>query len=120
MYFLKIIYLFFIQLKIIFRYFKWDMNYYFSVSNFNRNNNYGLTRDINTQIQNNNHNINNLTQNYSGKNIDEENKNIKYSWLKREKLTQELINKKKEDYECTICLGVIKLNQNINIIFCSF
>ena len=64
-------------------------------------------------------NRNNFTHHNSHNNdIKEEKKIIKYSWLKLEKLSEELKNKKKEDYECTICLDIIKLNQDINILKC--
>ena len=43
---------------------------------------------------------------------------IKYSWLKKEKFTEKLRNEKKDDYECTICLENLKLNEDINILKC--
>ena len=47
-----------------------------------------------------------------------EKKKNEYSWLKKEKLTEELMNKKKEGYECSICLENIKINEDINILKC--
>jgi len=48
---------------------------------------------------------------------EKKNSSIKYPWLKKEKLTEEL-NKKKEEYECSICLENIKVNEDINILKC--
>ncbi len=49
----------------------------------------------------------------------EEDKNtIKYSWLKKEKLTIEIMNKQKEESKCSICLENIQLNNDINILKC--
>ena len=81
-------------------------------------------------IRNNNVNINNFRRNiYSrielSNNINnkedekiKENNIVKYSWLKKEKLTQSKMDKKEDGYECSICLEVIKLNENINILKC--
>ena len=44
-------------------------------------------------------------------------KMIKYSWLKKEKLT-EMENEKKDNYECSICLRIIKKNDDINQLKC--
>ena len=49
---------------------------------------------------------------------DKEKKKNEYSWLKKEKLTEEIMNKKKEGYECSICLENIKKNEDINILKC--
>ena len=38
--------------------------------------------------------------------------------MKKELFTQEIIDKKKDGYECTICLENIKLNQDINLLKC--
>ena len=43
---------------------------------------------------------------------------IKYKWLKKEKLTEEMIDKNKDGYECSICLENIKINEDINILKC--
>ena len=43
---------------------------------------------------------------------------IKYSWLKKEKMIKDIMDKKKEGYQCSICLGNIKLNQDIHILKC--
>ena len=79
----------------------------------------------NNNILNNNHNIQ-LTQNNFNSRISidnniekEEEKNIiKYSWLKKEKFTIEISNKKKDGYECSICLENIQLINDINILKC--
>ena len=42
---------------------------------------------------------------------------IKYSWLKKEKLTEKIL-KEKNNYECSICLEIIKKNEDINILKC--
>ncbi len=47
-----------------------------------------------------------------------EKKKNEYSWLKKERLSEELMNKKKEGYECSICLENIKINEDINILKC--
>ena len=47
-----------------------------------------------------------------------EKKKNEYSWLKKEKLTEEVMNKKKEGYECSICLENIKIDEDINILKC--
>ena len=89
--------------------------------NFNFNNpmiNYNFIRNNNGF---NNINFNNLNQGDNGdknKEKKDNNNNIKYSWLKKEIFTQEIINNKKDDYECTICLENIILNQDINILKC--
>ena len=44
--------------------------------------------------------------------------NIKNEWLKKEKMTKEIIEKKKEGCECSICLENIKLNEYIHILKC--
>jgi len=43
---------------------------------------------------------------------------IKYKWLKKEKLTKKYMDKNKEGYECTICLEHIKINEDINLLKC--
>ena len=79
----------------------------------------------NNNILNNNHNIQLTQNNFNsrisiGNNIEkEEEKNIiKYSWLKKEKFTIEIMNKKKDGYECSICLENIQLINDINILKC--
>ena len=48
---------------------------------------------------------------------EDENIPIKYEWLKKEILTQEMINKDK-DKICSICLEVLKLNEDISPLKC--
>ena len=42
----------------------------------------------------------------------------KYKWLKKEKLTEEMIENNKDGIECSICLENIKINEVINILKC--
>ena len=93
------------------------------------NNRYNSTQDNQTnlpfsliQTQNTNLTLQNLfNYNYLNINIPKKNKEeeIKYKWLKKEKMTKKYIDKNKEGYECTICLEKIKLNEDINILKCS-
>ena len=50
--------------------------------------------------------------------VEKKEESIKYKWLKKEKLTEEMINKNKDGYECSICLENIKINEDINILKC--
>ena len=49
---------------------------------------------------------------------DKKEKKSKYSWLVKEKLTEELIKQKKDGYECSICLEDIKINEDISKLKC--
>ena len=82
-----------------------------------------LNRMINNMLISNNmnHFRNNINQinNYNKDKIKQDNNNIiKYSWLKKEKLTQEIMKEKKCSYECTICLEKLNINDDINILKC--
>ena len=46
------------------------------------------------------------------------NKFIKYIWLKKEKMTKELLDKEYNGNQCSVCLRNIKLNHDINITKC--
>ena len=94
-----------------------------------------ITLDNNNNCQLNNINTNflqninfvNLFNNFNEINEDSEedkkeddnSSKIKYSWLKKEKYTQEIMNKIENGLKCTICLENLKLNQDINILKCS-
>ena len=75
-------------------------------------------------LRNNNNNIRNNLNNIIYNNFKEEkdkNKNnniIKYSWLKKEKLTEKIMQEKKDITECTICLEMFKKDDDINILKC--
>ena len=83
-------------------------------SNDNLNLNYNNDQRSVININRNNF----IYLNSHNNNVEEEKKNIKYSWLKLEKLSEELKSKKQDDYECTICLNIIELNQDIHILKC--
>ena len=46
-------------------------------------------------------------------------KKEKYEWLKKEKFTEKLFEKNKEEYECSICLEKLKLNEDITKLKCN-
>ena len=51
--------------------------------------------------------------------VKEDEKNIiKYSWLKKEELTKEIMEKNKDGYTCSICLENLKIKDDINILKC--
>ena len=78
-----------------------------------------LNRTIYNILRNNFRNNINQINNDSKEKIKQDNNNIiKYSWLKKEKLTQEIIKEKKNSYECTICLEKLNINDDINILKC--
>ena len=67
--------------------------------------------------------INNNQNHISNNNVKEEknennNNIIKYAWLKKEKLTETIMKEKKDINDCTICLEMLKLNDDINILKC--
>lgn len=107
--------------------------------NINRINNYSIsntsTNICNNLDNNNNHHENiyymnsfennhlnhNFNNNYEESNIIHNNifNNIpKYPWLKREKCTNELINKYGKDSICSICLETFEINNYIHITKC--
>ena len=104
-------------------------NYLNNLNNCPLRNIFNTNHTPNNNIINNNNYLNNrnlLVNNSSEINEDSEednkennNSTIKYSWLKKEKYTEEIMNKKENGFECTICLENIKLNQDINILKCS-
>ena len=87
------------------RHFDLDINRLINRLSLNDN----IRRENNNQLE-----INNNKDNI----IEEKKDKIKYSWLKKEKLSEEMANKKKDGYECSICLETIKLNEDINILKC--
>ena len=79
--------------------------------------------NIKNNIRENNSNI--LFNISNERNIDnkkeeekDENNLVKYTWLKKEKLSQNIIDKSKDGYECSICLEMIKLKEDISILKC--
>ena len=52
------------------------------------------------------------------KNENKSNNIIKYSWLKKEKLTEKIMKENKDINDCTICLESLKENDDINILKC--
>ena len=94
------------------------------------NNPFLVNRNRNTLLNLNENNINNNNRiryvSLFNNNIEdnkESNENkiniIKYDWLKKEKLTEEIIKKKEgEEYQCSICLEDLKLNDDIHILKC--
>ena len=106
--------------------------------NFNRINNNSISNtstNIYNILDNNNNNHENMPMNFSESNNlnnyfnnNHEESNIthnnilnnipKYPWLKREKCTNELINKYGKDSICSICLESFEINNNIHITAC--
>ena len=105
-----------------------NLNTAFNNNNIFYNNHRNNLTQNNSIINNNPYNIGNRFNdfrfnriNFLENNIEkkEEDKNtIKYSWLKKEKLTIEIMNKQKEENKCSICLENIQLNNDINILKC--
>ena len=92
----------------------------------NTKKNINQINDTNRLISNNeslSNNLDNIKMKINQNGSDSQDKKdddiIKYSWLIKEKLTHEILIKKKEGaYECSICLEQIKLNDDINILKC--
>ena len=92
---------------------------------YKNNNNHNNSHNNYNNVNNNNNNNGGarlrteyIFDNSIPLNQKKEKKKNEYSWLKKEKLTEELMNKKKEGYECSICLENIKINEDINILKC--
>ena len=81
-----------------------NFSYYFNTNRNNNNQNFYMNFSSNNNLGKSN-NINN--------NI------IKYSWLKKEKCTIEIINKYGSDNICPICLEAFKINVDIHISKCN-
>ena len=79
------------------------------IHNFNQDNHH-----INMNYMGNN----SLNQNYYHNNIINDNR-ILYSWLKKEKFTNETMNKYGNDNICPICLEAFQINENIHISKCN-
>jgi len=79
------------------------------IHNFNQDNHH-----INMNYMGNN----SLNQNYYHNNIINDNR-ILYSWLKKEKFTNEAMNKYGNDNICPICLEAFKINEDIHISKCN-
>lgn len=95
-------------------------NSIFNCNSISNNNN--IFNNINifndkTSIDNNLFSLNNLHNYNQNNNTGTSNIYQKFSWLKKEKLTQE-ISKNYEKEKCSICLESFKLNEEINITKC--
>lgn len=91
-----------------------------SISNNSNNNNIFNNINIlndNTSIYNNLFSLNNLHNYNQNNNIETSYNHQKFSWLKKEKYTQD-ISKNYEKDPCSICYENFKLNEEINITKC--
>ena len=78
-------------------------------NNRRSNNRLGIDRNIMNRVRN--------RIRYNEVKKDEKNI-IKYSWLKKEELTKEIMEKNKDGYTCSICLENLKIKDDINILKC--
>lgn len=117
-----------------------NTNFYHNQNEINLHNNYNhIPNGPNVNRRNNNpifpldndmlfcnilYYTNNSQNQISNNNFKEEkkdhnnNNNIKYAWLKKEKLTEKIMTEKKDINDCTICLEMLKKNDDINILKC--